>query len=83
MTSLFFETKNMSDQMQTVREKMSLGRIVFSKSILRKAGERTVSACRKHTVLRSDAKKADPKAALLRTLEEDCKESSLRLCAAL
>jgi len=51
------------------------------KSILEKAGEKTASVSRKHTVLRSDAKKSDPKAALLKALEEDCKESSWRLCA--
>jgi hypothetical protein len=51
------------------------------KSILEKAGEKTASVSRKHTVLRSEAKKADPKAALLKALEEDCKESRWRLCA--
>jgi hypothetical protein len=51
------------------------------KSILEKAGEKTASVSRKHTVLRSDAKKSDPKAALLKALEEDCKESGWRLCA--
>ena len=51
------------------------------KSILDKAGERTASVSREHTVLRSDAKQSDPKAALLKALEEDCKESGWRLCA--
>lgn len=51
------------------------------KSILIKAGEKTASVSRESTVLRSDAKIADPKAALLRALEEDCKESGWRLCA--
>lgn len=51
------------------------------KSILEKAGERTASVSREHTILRSDARKADPKAALLKALEEDCKESGWRLCA--
>ena len=51
------------------------------KSILEKAGERTASVSREHTVLRSVAKKADARAALLKTLEEDCKKSGWRLCA--
>ena len=51
------------------------------KSILIKAGEKTASVSRENTVLRSDARMADPKAALLRALEEDCKESGWRLCA--
>lgn len=50
------------------------------KSILEKAGEKTASVSRKSTVLRSDARKADPRALLLRALEEDCKESGWRLC---
>jgi hypothetical protein len=51
------------------------------KSILEKAGERTASVSREHTVLRSVVKIADPKAALLKALEEDCKENGWRLCA--
>lgn len=51
------------------------------KSILVKAGESTASVSREHTVLRSDIKQSDPKAALLKALEEDCKESGWRLCA--
>ncbi|MHB8118063.1 MAG: MJ0548 connectase family domain-containing protein [Methanothrix sp.] len=51
------------------------------KSILEKAGERTASVSREHIVLRSNVKKADPKASLLKALEEDCKESGWRLCA--
>jgi hypothetical protein len=51
------------------------------KSILEKAAERTASVSREHIILRSDAKMADPKAALLAALEEDCKESGWRLCA--
>ena len=51
------------------------------RSILVKAGESTASVSRKNTVLRSDARQADPKAALLKALEEDCKESGWRLCA--
>jgi len=51
------------------------------KSILAKAGESTASVSRESTVLRSDIKQTDPRAALLRALEEDCKESGWRLCA--
>ncbi|MEI8004525.1 MAG: hypothetical protein WCG94_09310, partial [Methanothrix sp.] len=51
------------------------------KSILIKAGEKTASVSRVNTVLRSDARQADPKAHLLSALEEDCKESGWRLCA--
>jgi hypothetical protein len=51
------------------------------KSILVKAGESTASVSWEHTVLRSDIKQSDPKAALLKALEEDCKESGWRLCA--
>jgi len=51
------------------------------KSILEKAGERTASVSREHTVLHSSVKQSDPKAALLKALEEDCKESGWRLCA--
>ena len=51
------------------------------KSILEKAGKRTASVSRENIVLRSDARAADPKAALLKALEEDCKESGWRLCA--
>ena len=51
------------------------------KSILEKAGERTASVSREYIVLRSYARQSDPKAALLKALEEDCKESGWRLCA--
>ena len=51
------------------------------KSILEKAGKETASVSRESTVLRSDSRQSDPKAALLVALEEDCKESSWRLCA--
>ena len=95
----------MSDQMQPVREKISVGCTVFGnrftqklaydevgraggrvnealiKSILVKAGESTASVSRESTVLHSDVKQSDPKAALLKALEEDCKESGWRLCA--
>ena len=46
-----------------------------------KAGNETASVSRENTVLRSDSRQSDPKAALLVALEEDCKESSWRLCA--
>ncbi len=51
------------------------------RSILVKAGESTASVSRENTVLRSDVKQSDPKTALLKALEEDCKESGWRLCA--
>jgi len=51
------------------------------KSILVKAGESTASVSRECTVLHSDIKQSDPKAALLKALVEDCKESGWRLCA--
>ncbi|MDD4651843.1 MAG: DUF2121 domain-containing protein [Methanothrix sp.] len=51
------------------------------KSILVKAGESTASVSRESTVLRSDTKQPDPRAAILKALEEDCKESGWRLCA--
>jgi hypothetical protein len=51
------------------------------KSILVKAGYRTASVSRESTVLHSAVLQPDPKAALLRALEEDCKESGWRLCA--
>jgi hypothetical protein len=51
------------------------------KSILVKAGESTASVSRESTVLHSDVRQSDPKASLLRALEEDCKESGWRLCA--
>ena len=51
------------------------------RSILVKAGESTASVSRGHIVLHSIVKQSDPKAALLRALEEDCKESGWRLCA--
>ena len=100
-----FREESVSDQMQPVREKISVECIVFGnrftqklaydevgraggrvnetliKSILVKAGERTASVSRESTVLRSDIKQFDPKAAILRALEEDCKESGWRLCA--
>ncbi len=51
------------------------------KSILSKAGKNTASVSRECTVLRSIVKQSDPKAALLKALEEDCKENGWRLCA--
>jgi hypothetical protein len=44
------------------------------------AGERTASVSREHTMLKSDKKPSDPKAALQRALEEDCQKSGWRLC---
>ncbi len=54
---------------------------VLIKSILVKAGESTASVSREHIVLHSLVKQSNPKAALLKALEEDCKESGWRLCA--
>ena len=51
------------------------------KSILEKAGDKTASVSREYIILRSDVKQSDPKVALLKALEEDCKESGWRLCA--
>ncbi|MDD1761930.1 MAG: DUF2121 domain-containing protein [Methanothrix sp.] len=48
--------------------------------ILSKAGERTASVSREHTVLSSDAILSDAKAVILRVLLEDCRESGWRLC---
>lgn len=49
-------------------------------AILSKAGERTASVSREHTVLSSDASLSDAKAVILRALIEDCRESGWRLC---
>jgi hypothetical protein len=51
------------------------------RSILVKAGKSTASVSCGHIVLHSIVKQQDPKAALLKALEEDCKESGWRLCA--
>jgi hypothetical protein len=51
------------------------------KSILAKAGNSSASVSQECTILHSDIKQSDPKAALLKALEEDCKESGWRLCA--
>jgi hypothetical protein len=51
------------------------------KSILIKAGESTASVSRESTILRSDIMQPDPREALLRALEKDCKENGWRLCA--
>jgi hypothetical protein len=48
--------------------------------ILYKAGERTASVSREHTVLSSDVRQSDARAAILRVFEEDCKESGWRIC---
>ncbi len=49
-------------------------------AIFTKAGERTASVSREHTVLSSDASLSDAKAVILRALLEDCRESGWRLC---
>ena len=49
-------------------------------AILSKAGERTASVSREHTVLSSDASLSDAKAVIFRALIEDCRESGWRLC---
>ncbi len=51
------------------------------KSILAKAGESTASVSRESTVLRSDINQPDPRAALLKALEADCKKNGWKLCA--
>ena len=48
--------------------------------ILSKAGERTASVSREHTVLSSDVIPSDAKAIILRTLLEDCRKGGWRLC---
>ena len=48
--------------------------------IFQKAGERTASVSRQHTILSSSLIKADARADLLAALQEDCKESGWRLC---
>ncbi|VVB72534.1 Uncharacterised protein [uncultured archaeon] len=49
------------------------------KSILTKAGEMTASVSREHIILCSVALKPDPSAALLKALEEDCRQEGWRL----
>ena len=49
-------------------------------NILSKAGERTASVSREHTVLSSDAIPSDAKAVILKALLEDCRENGWRLC---
>lgn len=51
------------------------------KRILEKAGDETASVSRENTVLCSASRLSDPRAALLKALEEDCKASGWRLCA--
>ena len=48
--------------------------------IFQKAGERTASVSRQHTILSSSLIKADARADLMAALQEDCKESGWRLC---
>ncbi len=50
------------------------------KGILTRAGGKTASVSREYTVLKCDAMKSDPQAALLSALKEDCKKSGWRLC---
>ena len=49
-------------------------------AILFKAGCRTASVSREHTVLSSGVIHSDAKAAIIRVLEEDCKEGGWKLC---
>jgi hypothetical protein len=51
------------------------------RGILEKASRKTASVSREHIILKSHAENFDPKAALLRALEEDCNENGWRLCA--
>lgn len=48
--------------------------------ILQKAGEKTASVSREHTVLKSNVVRADARADLLVALQKDCKEHGWRLC---
>ncbi len=50
------------------------------KGILTKAGEKTASVSRNHTILRCDAIMPDPQAALFCALKEDCKKNGWKLC---
>lgn len=50
------------------------------RSILQKAGDRTASVSRVHTILSSNVGKADARADLLEALQEDCRECGWRLC---
>lgn len=48
--------------------------------IFQKAGEKTASVSRKHTILQSNVVRADAKSDLLAALQSDCEESGWRLC---
>jgi len=48
--------------------------------IFQKAGEKTASVSREHTILKSNVVRADARADLLAALQADCEECSWRLC---
>jgi len=48
--------------------------------IFQKAGEKTASVSREHTILKSNVVRADARADLLAALQADCEESGWRLC---
>ena len=48
--------------------------------IFQKAGERTASVSREHTILQSNVVRADARADLLAALQADCEENGWRLC---
>ena len=48
--------------------------------IFQKAGERTASVSREHTILQSNVVRADARADLLAALQADCEEHGWRLC---
>ena len=48
--------------------------------IFQKAGERTASVSREHTILQSNVVRADTRADLLAALQADCEENGWRLC---
>ena len=53
------------------------------KALFEEAGRATASASPDFTILTTDGKKLDPKAALLRALKEDCREGGWELCGLL
>lgn len=50
------------------------------KGILADTAEKTASVSREHTVLRTDARPADPDAVLMDALHADCQKNGWRLC---
>jgi len=48
--------------------------------IFQKAGEKTTSVSREHTILKSNVVRADARAGLLAALQADCEECGWRLC---